>query len=659
MGLNRRAFIQFAVGGGIGSMFTPMLWKLTDDVSIWTQNWHWIPRVPGGAQESVPALSKLLPSGSAIQVCTVGGKPYATKGDPDSPLSGGGIDALSAAAVPLMRSPTRVAGPMKKSGEGYEALTWEDATILLTEQLKAAGSSVAAISGDETGTANDVLSAFVAGLGGDYYMMPSAQTAAAKAYNQMMGGSGQVGYDLDGADLVLAAGADILESWGPTVAYSRAFRDSHPINEKATATYVYAGPVQNRTAAVSDKWVPVKADAMADFLLGVAYNLITSGKSISSGGFGALKGLLASKYTPDKVAAATGLSKDDIKGVADMLAEANSPVVVADYGLSPAVAAAGIVVNLLLGAENSGLVALRDVEPAVDGALTRVERMEKDLVADLAGGKYAPKVSLIFEANPYFALPQAGQMAEALGKAGFTVAFSTFMDETAAQADLVLPNAFCLERFDDVVNPFGIGTAMHVTGAPVAKPAVDAKSIPDFLLELAENMGSGLGFDSFEEVIGAKDELAGSGPSREYILDLDMPVDAFAAAKGGGTVALAAELLLNAGTPTLACPPHNAATIPATVIKGSDMFVHMNMSTAQGLGLAEGDMVKLTAAGGEVKAMVHVTETVASNTVAGFLGFGHTAWDEFSKGKGDNLLKVLPHSAGSGWAGAAVDIAKI
>ena len=87
MGLNRRAFIQFAVGGGIGSMFTPMLWKLTDDVSIWTQNWHWIPRVPGGAQEAVPALSKLLPSGSPILVSTVDGKPYATKGDPDNPLS--------------------------------------------------------------------------------------------------------------------------------------------------------------------------------------------------------------------------------------------------------------------------------------------------------------------------------------------------------------------------------------------------------------------------------------------------------------------------------------------------------------------------------------------------------------------------------------------
>lgn len=650
MGLNRRAFIQFAVGGGIGSMFTPMLWKLTDDVSIWTQNWHWIPRVPGGAQESVPALAKLLPSGSAILVNTVDGKPYSTKGDPDSELSGGGIDALSAAAVPLMRSPSRVAGPMKKSGEGYEPVTWEDATILLADQLKAAGSSVAAISGDETGSANDVLSAFVAGLGGDYYMMPSPQTAAAEAYNKMMGGSGQLGYDLDRADLVLAAGADILESWGPTVAFRRAFKASHPVNEKAAATYVYAGPVQNRTAAVSDKWVPVKADAMADFLLGVAYNLITSGRSIDSADFGALKGLLASKYTPDKVAAATGLSKDDIKAVADMLAKARRPVVVADYGLSPAVVAAGVVVNLLLGAENSGMVALRDVDPAVPGALTRLERLDKDLTADLASGRFAPKVCLIYEANPFFALPRADQMAEALGKAGFTVAFSTFMDETAAKADLVLPGAFCLERHDDVVNPFGIGKATYASGGPVAKPAVDARSVPDFLLELAVNTGSGLGFDSFEEVVAAKGDLA-SGAGTEYIMGLSLPVDAFKAAEGGGTVALAAELLLNAGTPTIACPPHNAATIPATVIQGSDMFVHMNAATAQGLGLAEGDMVRLAGAGGEVKAKVHVTETVAAETVAGFLGFGHTAWDEFSKGKGDNLLKVQP--------GAAVDIAKI
>ncbi len=286
--------------------------------------------------------------------------------------------------------------------------------------------------------------------------------------------------------------------------------------------------------------------------------------------------------------------------------------------------------------------------------------MEKDLLADLASGKFAPKVCLIYEANPFFALPQADQAAEALGKAGFTVAFSTFMDETAAAADLILPNAFCLERFDDIVNPFGIGTSTYVAGAPVAKPFVDAKSTADFLLELAENTGSGLGFDTFEEVLEAKAGLADSGFTREYIMGLDLPTGLFKAAAGGGAVALAAELLLNAGTPR-PWPVRPTTPRPSRPrrSRATTMFVHMNAATAQELGLASGDMVKLTAAGAEVKALVHVTETVASKTVAGFLGFGHTAWDEFSKGKGDNLLKVLPITAGSGWAGAAVDIAKI
>ncbi len=36
--LNRRNFIKLIVGGAVGINLTPLPWKFTDDIAIWTQN---------------------------------------------------------------------------------------------------------------------------------------------------------------------------------------------------------------------------------------------------------------------------------------------------------------------------------------------------------------------------------------------------------------------------------------------------------------------------------------------------------------------------------------------------------------------------------------------------------------------------------------------
>ena len=53
MGLDRRSFISLVTGGVVGSLFTPVVWKTLDDVSIWTQNWPWIPTLNYGTELSV------------------------------------------------------------------------------------------------------------------------------------------------------------------------------------------------------------------------------------------------------------------------------------------------------------------------------------------------------------------------------------------------------------------------------------------------------------------------------------------------------------------------------------------------------------------------------------------------------------------------------
>ncbi len=125
-------------------------------------------------------------------------------------------------------------------------ISWDEARDVVSEKLAAAGSKVAVISGDQSGTVNEVFSALLADKGSDaFYSMPCDMQAADKAWTGLMGGSGQIGYDLENADMVLLAGADALESWGPTVANMKAFA----ANE--SGKFVFAGPMQTKTASVN------------------------------------------------------------------------------------------------------------------------------------------------------------------------------------------------------------------------------------------------------------------------------------------------------------------------------------------------------------------------------------------------------------------------
>ena len=59
MGIDRRSFISLVAGGAAGSLFTPVIWKTLDDISIWTQNWFWTPRLKYGEEGKAPVLCKL------------------------------------------------------------------------------------------------------------------------------------------------------------------------------------------------------------------------------------------------------------------------------------------------------------------------------------------------------------------------------------------------------------------------------------------------------------------------------------------------------------------------------------------------------------------------------------------------------------------------
>jgi len=649
MSVARRAFIQMSVGATVGILFTPTVWTALDDVSIWTQNWPWIPTLKYGEAKSLPTVSKMCESGCAVKVRTIAGEAFGTEGNMDNPLSGGGICPLCANGVQVMNSPSRIKAPMLNGKE----ISWDEAKTLVSEKLAAAGSKVAVISGDQTGTVNEVFSGLLASQGSDaFYSMPSDLQKADKAWTGLMGGSGQIGYDMENADVVLLAGADALESWGPTVANMKAFGSNE------SGKFIFAGPVQTRTASVTSKWVPVPAEGMAAFTLGITYYVLQAGRSVPAADFDQFKAMVMRGYTPAKVEAATGVKADVMAELAKQLLSAGNPVVVP--GGSVAANAAAFVLNLLLG---GAMKVLPEFGKAVETAMNRSEMLKQDILKGVSAD-----VLLVYEANPFYALPEQV-------KAGFTVAFDSVNTETTAAADLVLPTPHSYERYDDLASPYGVASATYSLGTPVSEPTLNVMNAADFVLSLTD-----LGFESFQEVLEAKvaavgadvDELA---EGAAYVLEESADVSGVTLAanvlgkaavpvKGNGAVALAPYTLLNVGTANQATTPNAPCTISNNQLIGDNMVVMMASVTAKKLGVDVGSKVKLSGGSGECEALVQVFEGVLPGVVAAPLGMGHTVGDEFSKGKGDNVYKILTVSSeaaagASTWAGSTVNVAKI
>ncbi|MBG0790316.1 MAG: molybdopterin-dependent oxidoreductase [Desulfovibrionaceae bacterium] len=648
MSVARRAFIQMSVGATVGILFTPTVWVALDDVSIWTQNWPWIPRLKYGEVKSVPTVSKMCDSGCAVKVRTCAGEAFAVAGNEDNPLSGGGVCPLCANSAQVKNSPNRIKTPMLNG----EEISWDKAKEVVAEKLDAAGSSVAVISGDQNGTVNEVFSALLADKGSDaFYMMPCDMQAADKAWTGLMGGYGQIGYDLEGADVVLLAGADALESWGPTVANLKAFAAN------GSGKFLFAGPMQTKTAAVADKWVPVPAEGMAAFTLGVAYYVLQAGMTVDVADFAPFRAMVMNDYSPAKVEAATGVKADRMAAIAKQLLAASNPVVVP--GGSVAAHGAAFALNLLLG---GAMKAVPEFGKAVSTAMSRSEMLNKDILEGVNAD-----LLFVYEANPAYALPEQV-------KAGFTVAFDSVNTETTASADLVLPTLHGFERFDDLASPYGVADATYSLGVPVSKPSVNAACAATFVLGLAD-----LGFETFEEVLEAKAEAVGAdmdalAEGGAYVAPGETPVAAGLAAnvlgkaavpvKGSGALGLVPYTLLNVGTANRATTPNAPCTISNNQLLGDKMVVMMNSATAKQLGVGVGSKVKLSGGNGECEALVQVFEGVLTGAVAAPLGMGHTVGDEFSKGKGDNVYKILTVSSeaaagASTWAGSTVNVAKI
>jgi len=699
MKVDRRSFLSFIIGGAAGTALSPLPWKLTDDSSIWTQMWPWTPVPPDGEVMYENTTCALCPGGCGISVRKVDNRAIKIEGQAGHPINDGSICILGLSGLQLLYGPTRIKSPMKRVGERgegrWQRISWEEATTILTEKLtdirnRGEAHTVAAISGSNSGTVPALLDRFMTAYGSpNSFRMPSNHDIDELAVKTLFGDYGRTGYDLENADYVLSFGSGFADGWGSPV---RMFRACSTWKDK-DVTVVQIEPRLSNSAAKATRWVAINPGTEADLAFGIAAVMVSEGLADTAdiSGFKAWKKDLLANYSTEKVTQTTGVSAEVILELATGFGNAHKPMALFGRGKGQTAsslreAVAIIALNALGGNMNreGGMWAIPETDyinwpsasgdklasaglaqPRFDdagrGQYANTRSMLNRIASGLDGeGPYPLQVLMVAEANPFFELPDSARVKKALAHVPFIVSFSSFQDETAAMADLLMPNHVYLERYEDV--PVAAGLAKQVIGLskPVVSPQADTRHLGETLIATAKAMGGSVA-DAFpwenyetclEETLGGKwASMVDTGYWEADGVDtvgkkvrpaaLDTPT-----IQAEGDVNNFPLVLLPFDTIRIASgyigdTPFMVKTVSDTVIKGKDGFVEINPQTASANGLKEGTMATLTTPVGEARVRVHLFEGIKPGVIAMARGLGHTAYDGYVADKGVNINELI------------------
>ncbi len=550
MKFGRRAFLQIAAGAVGGTLLSPLPWKLADDTAIWTQNWSWRPSPARGRITKAATTCLLCGGGCGIQVHLVSdNRGIYVQGNPDHPVNEGGVCPLGAAGMQFLYAPYRVRQPLKQFGQrgdakGFKPISWKEAMLEVGQTLQKLRSSgkahmLAGIGGQPQSSMTGLWRRFFAAFGSrNFFQTPSHNDSLQLAGLLTMGKQATPAFALEKASYVLSFGANLIEGWGAPCRMQALFgRWQQKTPGTKAAKIVQIEPRCSMTAAKADRWIPVNPGTEAALALGIAHVMIRQqlydSDFMRNHVFGfedwtdrdgkprqGFKAYVLANYSPQQVAAWTGVDATRIKQLAREFASLMNAVAV--WGDTGAGLADNIyhdlsflALNALKGNLRPGrLVSL--VPPVPFGSLPQPDTDETARNAlqhprlDLAHAQTTPltgnnlygfldalahkpaypiEVLLLHEANPLYTLAETEVSAAALKKVAKIISFSSYMDETAMQSDLILPNHTAFERYEDVIGLPTVPYGYYAVAKPILPPQLDTRHTGDVLLELSRKLG--------------------------------------------------------------------------------------------------------------------------------------------------------------------------
>ena len=151
------------------------------------------------------------------------GRAIKVEGNPNHPVSEGGLCAKGHATLQHLYHPDRFLGPMIRDGSELRQVTWEEAESLLAARLGSAQNPML-ISGRMGPSLNKLVDEFIEGIGGVRVSYDAISDAPlAEAARIVYGTTGIPQYDLENARFLLSFGNDFIETGSSPVAHNKGF----------------------------------------------------------------------------------------------------------------------------------------------------------------------------------------------------------------------------------------------------------------------------------------------------------------------------------------------------------------------------------------------------------------------------------------------------
>lgn len=451
----------------------------------------------------------------------------------------------------------------------WEEAVQELATRLTALRERGEAHTVAILGGQYRGLMDQLLARFAHAYGTPNYFRNDACKEGSAIPNELTQGiHGLFGYDLENTNYLLSFGTSLLEAWWSPVRTAWAYGHLRQGRGGNRAKIIQVDPRFSMTAAKADEWVPINPGTDAALALGMAYVMLKEGlydsEFIAVHTFGfedwtdaegrahlGFKTLVLRDYPLEQVSAITGVPIKIIIRLAREFGTAKPAVAVAERGAS--MHSNGVYTRLAIHALNALVgsidvpggvvfpaeVPLKALPPAeLDAvaeqglAMPRLDRLPASTTPALAlsqrhdnpgayplattlmhlipeaiaqGQPYQINALFLYYTNPLFSSPDPARWAQALEKVPFVVSFSPYLDETTAQADLILPDHTYLERWqDDPMLPIAPYTVFGLR-QPAVKPLYDTLHTGDAVIRLAQALGGSVAqafpWNDFVEVL--------------------------------------------------------------------------------------------------------------------------------------------------------------
>jgi len=582
------------------------------------------------AEGAVPGLARWYastcggcPSACGTLVKSRDGRPIKMEGNPDHPLSRGGLCARGQATVLDLYDSERLKSPLL----GGAPASWSalDAAVLKgLAEARRRGKKIRLLSQTVPSPAFDAAAAaFCAHVGAERVVYDSVGAAAIlEAHRRTHGRAVLPHYRFEAARAIVSFDADFLGAWLSPVEFTKSWAGKRKPDDgfEGMSWHAQFEPRLSVTGANADLRVPVKPSE--ELATVVALGRFLARRLNWSG--------------PLPAAGKTSVSADVLRQTADSLAAARGAALAISGSSDPAVQVAVNWLNEMLGAYGRTVDLSRPSfqRRGEAGALER-------LIAEMERGEVG--ALLVVEANPAYDQPRAAAFAAAAERVGLVVSLAQRRDETAALAHAVAAAPHALESWGDAEPAAGV----HSLVQPLIEPLFDSRPALESLLAWAGRPAKahdfvrerwretifplqkgGKSFDAFwDEALqrGAAATEPAKAPKAAFRAAAlsGLSPERTAAAPDAFELAAYASLSLfdgrQANNPWLQELPD-----PVTKIAWGNAAL-FSLADAKRLGLEDGRMVRLTGGGRSVELPACVSPGQADGVVAVALGYGRTA----------------------------------